>query len=82
MWCLVSTETLYNLYSPEDISVGFEEEIAPGVIFFTFTDPKIVVKSLFPILYVGVKDAENWCNSVKHFATLIDSSLTFPEIHP
>jgi len=32
-------------------SVGFEEEIVPGVMFFTFTDPTIVVKSLFPIIY-------------------------------
>ena len=34
-------------------SVGFEEEIVPGVMFFyvyRFTDPKIAVKSLFPIL--------------------------------
>ena len=31
---------------PRTFSVGFEEEILPGVIFFTFTDPKIVVKSL------------------------------------
>ena len=36
---------------PRTFSVGFEEEIVPGVTFFTFTDPKIVVKSLFPILY-------------------------------
>ena len=36
---------------PEDISVGFEEQIVVGVMFFTFTDRKIVVKSLFPILY-------------------------------
>ena len=36
---------------PRTFSVGFEEEIVPEVMFFTFTDPKIVVKSLFPILY-------------------------------
>ena len=56
VWCLVPTETLYDLrpttYTPpRTFSVGFEEEIVPGVMFFTFTDPKIVVKSLFPILY-------------------------------
>jgi len=36
---------------PRTFSVGFEEEIVPGVMFFTFTDPKIVVKSLFPTPY-------------------------------
>ena len=36
---------------PRSFSVGFEGEIVSGVMFFTFTDPKIVVKSLFPILY-------------------------------
>ena len=36
---------------PRTFPVGFEEEIVPGVMFFTFTDTKIVVKSLFPILY-------------------------------
>ena len=36
---------------PRTFSVGFEEQIVVGVMFFTFTDPKIVVKSLFPILY-------------------------------
>ena len=37
---------------PRTFSVGFEEQIVVGVMFFTFTDPKIVVKSLFPILYL------------------------------
>ena len=37
---------------PRAFSIGFEEEIVPGVVFFTFKDPKIVVKSLFPILYL------------------------------
>ena len=36
---------------PRTFSVGFEEEIVPEVMVLTFTDPKIVVKSLFPILY-------------------------------
>ena len=41
------------VYSPpRTFSVGFEEQIVVGVIFFTFTDPKIVVKSLFPNLYL------------------------------
>ena len=41
---------------PRTFSVGFEGEIVSGVMFFTFTDPKIVVKSLFPILYLKEKN--------------------------
>ena len=37
---------------PRTFSVGFEEQIVVGVMFFTFTDPQIVVKLLFPILYL------------------------------
>ena len=36
---------------PRTFSVGFEEQIVVRVMFFTCTDPKIVVKSLFPILF-------------------------------
>ena len=41
----------WTMLPPRTFSVGFEEQIVVGVMFFTFTDPKIVVKSLFPILY-------------------------------
>ena len=44
-------DSVWPMYPPRTFSVGFEGEIVPGVMFFTFTDPKIVVKSLFPILY-------------------------------
>ena len=30
----------------------------------------------------GLNCVKNTCNSRKHFAVLIDSSLTLPEIHP
>ena len=29
-------------------SVGFEQQFAEDIMSFTFTDPKIVIKSLFP----------------------------------
>ena len=44
-------DSVRPILPPRTFSVGFEEEIVPEVMFFTFTDPKIVVKSLFPILY-------------------------------
>ena len=48
---------------PEDISVGFEQQIVVGVMFFTFTDPKIVdgeiVISDF-VLPSGRGDVEIW----------------------
>ena len=47
----VHGDSVRPILPPRTFSVGFEEEIVPGVMFFTFTDPKIVVKSLFPILY-------------------------------
>ena len=48
-------DSVRPILPPRTFSVGFEEEIVPGVMFFTFTDPKIVVKSLFPILYFKKK---------------------------
>ena len=44
-------DSVWSMLPPRTFSVGFEEQIVVGVMFFTFTDPKIVVKSLFPILY-------------------------------
>ena len=44
-------DSVWSIPPPRTFSVGFEEKITEGVMFFTFTDPKIVVKSLFPILY-------------------------------
>ena len=44
-------DSVWPMLPPRTFSVGFEEQIVVGVMFFTFTDPKIVVKSLFPILY-------------------------------
>ena len=43
-------DSVWPMLPPRTFSVGFEEQIVVGVMFFTFTDPKIVVKSLFPIL--------------------------------
>ena len=43
--------SLWPMLPPRTFFVGFEEKNVVGVMFFTFTDPKIVVKSLFPILY-------------------------------
>jgi len=47
----VHGDSVRPILPPRTFSVGFEEEIVPGVMFFTFTDPKMVVKSLFQILY-------------------------------
>ena len=44
-------DSVRSMLPPRTFSVGFEEQIVVGVMFCTFTDPKIVVKSLFPILY-------------------------------
>ena len=44
-------DSVWPMLPPRTFSVGFEEQIVVGVMFFTFTDPKIVVKSLFPVLY-------------------------------
>ena len=44
-------DSVWSMLPPRTFSVGFEDQIVVGVMFFTFTDPKIVVKSLFPILY-------------------------------
>ena len=46
----------WTMLPPRTFSVGFEEQIVVGVMFFTFTDPKIVVKSLCPILYFFKKN--------------------------
>ena len=46
-------DSVWSMLPPRTFSVGFEEQIVVGVMFFTFTDPKIVVKSLFPILYLN-----------------------------
>ena len=51
----VHGDSVRPILPPRTFSVGFEEEIVPEVMFFTFTDPKIVVKSLFPILYLKKK---------------------------
>ena len=47
----VHEDSVWSMLPPRTFSVGFEEQIVVGVMFCTFTDPKIVVKSLFPILY-------------------------------
>ena len=47
----VHEDSVWSMLPPRTFSVGFEEHMVVGVMFFTFTDPKIVVKSLFPILY-------------------------------
>ena len=52
----VHGDSVRPILPPRAFSVGFEEEIVPEVMFFTFTDPKIVVKSLFPILYLKEKN--------------------------
>ena len=44
-------DSVWPMLPPRTFSVGFEEKIVVGVMFFTFSDPQIVVKSLFPILY-------------------------------
>ena len=51
----VHEDSVWSMLPPRTISVGFEEQIVVGVMFCTFTDPKIVVKSLFPILYFKKK---------------------------
>ena len=43
-------DSVWSMLPPRAFSVGFEEQIAVGVMFFTFTDPKILVKSLLPVL--------------------------------
>ena len=45
--CSVHEDSVWSMLPPRTFSVGFEEQIVVGVMFFTFTDPKIVVKSLF-----------------------------------
>ena len=52
----VHEDSVWSVPPPRTFSVGFEEQIVVGVMFFTFTDPKIVVKSLFPILYFKKKN--------------------------
>ena len=47
----VHEDSVWSILPRRTFPVGFEEQIVVGVMFFTFTDPKIVVKSLFPILY-------------------------------
>ena len=47
----VHEDSVWSMLPLRTFSVGFEEQIVVGVMFCTFTDPKIVVKSLFPILY-------------------------------
>ena len=44
-------DSVWPMLPPRTFSVGFEEQIVVGVVFFTFTDRKVVVKSLFPIFY-------------------------------
>ena len=51
-------DSVWSMLPPRTFSVGFEEQIVVGVMFFTFTDPKIVVKSLFPILYFEKKQQQ------------------------
>ena len=54
----VHKDSVWSMLPPRTFSVGFEEQIVVGVMFFTFTDPKIVVKSLFPILYFKKKQQQ------------------------
>ena len=44
-------DSVWSILPPRTFSVGFKEQIVVGVMFLTFTAPKIVVKSLFPTLY-------------------------------
>ena len=50
-------DSVWPMPPPRTFSVGFEEQIVVGVMFFTFTDPKIVVKSSFPS---GRGDVKIW----------------------
>ena len=61
----VHEDSVWSMLPPRTFSVGFEEQIVVGVMFFTFTDPKIVVKSLFPILYLKhtLKRCEHACST-------------------
>ena len=53
-------------------SVGFEEWIVAGVMFFTFTDPNSVVKSLFPLLWVySLAVVEVWTYGVCCFLFIL-----------
>ena len=65
----VHEDSVWSMLPPRTFSVGFEEQIVVGVMFFTFTDPKIVVKSLFPILYFFKK------NNKPHILDILKVSL-------
>jgi len=54
----VHGDSVWPMLPPRTFSVGFEEQIVVGVMFFTFTDPQIVVKSLFPIPYMNTTTHE------------------------
>ena len=47
----VRGDSIWVILPPRTFSVGFEQQFVEGVMIFTFTDPKIVIKSLFSILY-------------------------------
>ena len=66
-------DSVWSMLPPRTFSVGFEEQIVVGVMFFTFTDPKIVVKSLFPILYFLEKKTTNPIFSRLHSLAVVES---------
>ena len=68
----VHEDSVWPMLPPRTFSVGFEEKIVVGVMFFTFSDPKIVVKSLFPILYF-LKKTTNPIFSRLHSLAVVES---------
>ena len=69
----VHEDSVWSMLPPRTFSVGFEEKIVVGVMFFTFTDPKIVVKSLFLILYL--KKTTNPIFSHLHSLAVVDGGV-------
>ena len=43
----VHEDSVWSILPPRTFPVGFEEQIVAGVMFLTFTDPKIVVNRYF-----------------------------------
>ena len=70
-------DSVWSMLPPRTFSVGFEEQIVVGVMFFTLTDPKIVVKSLFPILYFRLNQNVTYHRNV--FYRLKNEKTTIPD---
>ena len=59
----VHKDSVWSMLPPRTFSVGFEEQIVVGVMFFTFTDPKIVVKKIVIsdfVLFNGREGVKIW----------------------